>query len=57
MPRTEAAKYLGLTAKTLANWCTEGRGPKSVLIGSRRFYYRAALDNFINEEADKGEDS
>jgi len=37
--RTGAARYLGVAAKTLANWAFRGLGPRSVKIGGRRFYY------------------
>ncbi len=51
MDRENAAKYLGRKPKTLAMWQLEGRGPKSVLIGGRRFYYREKLDAFIRGDA------
>ncbi len=47
MKREDAAAYLGLKPKTLAMWAVEGKGPKSVRVGGRRFYYKAALDAFI----------
>ena len=47
MTRKEAARYLGNTPKTLANWATQGKGPPSVLVGGRRFYFKADLDAFI----------
>ncbi len=50
MDRENAAKYLGRKAKTLAMWQLKGRGPKSVLIGGRRFYYLETLDAFIRGE-------
>lgn len=50
MDRENAAKYLGRKPKTLAMWQLEGRGPKSVLIGGRRFYYQQVLDRFIRGE-------
>ncbi len=51
MDRENAAKYLGRKPKTLAMWQLEGRGPRSVLIGGRRFYYRKTLDAFIRGDA------
>lgn len=36
--RAEAARFLGFKPKTLANWAREGIGPKSHLVGGRRFY-------------------
>lgn len=37
--RNEAARLLGFTSKTLAEWHRLGVGPKSVLVGGRRFYF------------------
>ena len=51
MSRRDAARYLGYEVKTLAMWELEGRGPRSVKIAGRRFYYRADLDAFIRGEA------
>jgi len=45
--REDAALYLGLEPKTLAHWKTEGRGPRSILIGRRRFYYLRDLEAFV----------
>ncbi len=45
--RNNAANYGGRTPKTLAMWQMEGRGPKSVLVGGRRYYYQHVLDAFI----------
>lgn len=50
MDRNNAAKYVGRTSKTLAMWQIEGRGPKSVLVGGRRYYYQKILDAFIRGE-------
>ena len=51
MTRKDAAKYLGRAEKTLAMWNLEGKGPKSVLVGGRRFYFKDVLDAFIRGEA------
>ena len=52
LSREDAAKYLGLRPKTLAMWELAGRGPRSVKVGGRRFYYQHVLDAFIaGEEA------
>lgn len=51
MDRENAAKYIGVRPKTLAQWDMEGRGPESLLIGGRRFYYRERLDEFIRSKA------
>ncbi len=50
LARKDAAKYLGRAEKTLAMWAMEGKGPPSVLVGGRRFYFRDALDAFIRGE-------
>ena len=47
MSREDAARYLGLTPKTLAMWAMEGKGPEPVRVGGRVFYFRDALDRFI----------
>jgi len=51
MTRPDAARYLGRTPKTLAMWQLQGKGPRSVLVGGRRFYFKADLDAFINARA------
>ncbi len=51
MARKDAAKYLGRAEKTLAMWEMESKGPPSVLVGGRRFYFKDALDAFIRGEA------
>lgn len=50
MTRQDAATYLGLKPKTLAMWAMEGKGPKSVRVGGRCFYFKDALDAFISGE-------
>ena len=35
----------------MAMWQLEGKGPKSVRVGGRRFYYQRILDAFIRGEA------
>ena len=44
MDRVNAAKYVGRAPKTLAMWALEGKGPPSIKVGGRIFYYRDALD-------------
>jgi len=51
MSRQDAAKYLGLKEKTLAMWELEKKGPQSVKVGGRRFYYQDTLDAFIRGES------
>lgn len=49
--RSEAAKFLGYKPKTLAQWHTLGTGPRSVMVGGRRFYHIDALRAFAQGEA------
>ena len=51
MSRKDAARYLGRAEKTLAMWNLEAKGPKSVLVGGRRFYFKDDLDAFIRGKA------
>ena len=51
MTRRDAAQYLGRAEKTLAMWELDGRGPRSVKVGGRRFYFKETLDAFIRGEA------
>ncbi len=51
MTRKDAAKYLGRAEKTLAMWEMEAKGPPSVLVGGRRFYFKDVLDAFVRGEA------
>ena len=44
MNRQDAAKYLGCSAKTLAMWACEKKGPRIVRVGGRCFYYKKDLD-------------
>jgi hypothetical protein len=47
MTRENAARYLGHRPKTLAQWQLQGKGPPSVKVGGRVFYFRSDLDAFI----------
>ena len=47
LDRENAGRYLGVKPKTLAMWQLHGKGPKSCLVGGRRYYFKAALDAFI----------
>ena len=51
MSRKDAAKYLGRAEKTLAMWKMKGKGPNSVLVGGRCFYFKDVLDAFVRGEA------
>ena len=46
MDRKNAARYVGLSVKTLAMHASRGTGPKYVKIG-RVFYFRYELDAWI----------
>lgn len=50
LSRKDAATYLGRAEKTLAMWHLEGKGPPSVLVGGRRFYFKDTLDAFVRGE-------
>ena len=50
LTRDDAARYLGNEPKTLAMWKLQGKGPRSVKVGGRIFYYRDDLDAFIRGE-------
>lgn len=49
--RGDAALYLGHSAKTLAMWQLQGKGPRSVKVGGRVFYFKADLDAFVRGES------
>ncbi len=51
MDRQNAALYIGMKPKTLAMWELEGKGPPSIKVGGKRFYFKADLDRFINGQA------
>lgn len=38
LDRRDAAAYIGISPKTLANMQTRGVGPRSMLVGGRRYY-------------------
>lgn len=48
--RSEAAKFLGFSPKTLAEWHRLGYGPPSFLVGGRRFYRLAELEPYASGE-------
>ena len=49
MTRRDAARYLGNAEKTLAMWELQGKGPPSLKVGGRRFYFKDDLDAFIQD--------
>lgn len=48
--RADAAAFLGFKPKTLANWAMLGVGPKSVMVGGRRFYHLDELMKYATGE-------
>ena len=50
LDRANAAKLLGRTPKTLAEWFRLGIGPTSFLVGGRRFYRLDELRSYANGE-------
>ena len=51
LSRAEAAKYLGYQPKTLSEWQRLGKGPRSHVVGNRRFYMIDELRAFAMGEA------
>lgn len=47
LTRRDAAAYLGHAEKTLAMWELSKKGPPSVKVGGRRFYFKDDLDAFV----------
>ena len=47
MDRKNAARYLGCSPKTLADWAMKGQGPQYVLLGGRAFYFLEDLQSWI----------
>lgn len=45
-----AAKYLGVSKKSLDTWRCKGISPKFIKKGKRVFYYKQDLDEFLNSE-------
>ena len=50
LTRLDAAAYIGISPKTLANYGLSGKGPRSVKVAGRRFYYLADLQAFVRGE-------
>ncbi|WP_363800067.1 helix-turn-helix domain-containing protein [Lysobacter firmicutimachus] len=53
----QAAKYLGLAEQTLSNMRIQGRGPRYLKLGSRVFYTRADLDQYLRASIVETKDS
>jgi len=47
MTRRDAARYLGFSEKTLAMWALSKKGPPSVRMGGRCWYYIGDLDEYL----------
>jgi hypothetical protein len=47
MDRDNAARYHGHQPKTLAMWALNSKGPRSVKVGGRVFYFKEVLDGFV----------
>lgn len=45
--RSDAAKFLGFKPKTLAEWHRKGIGPRSQMVGGRRFYNLNDLATYV----------
>lgn len=45
--RPEAARYLGISARTLEGWAVRGGGPRMLKLGSRVLYRRRDLDAWL----------
>ena len=56
MSRRDTATYIGTAEKTLAMWQLEGKGPPSVLVGGRRFYFKDDVDAFIRGKPARASD-
>lgn len=54
LDRANAAIYLGCSPKTLAEWGRLGLGPRSFLVGGRRFYRLNDLKLFVNAKGFDG---
>lgn len=50
MDRKNAARYLGLSVQTLANMVVQKKGPRSVRVGGRVWYFKADLDAYVAEK-------
>lgn len=51
IPRTEVAKQLGLTERSLKAWHAQRRGPIPVYIGKRAFYRLTDWQEYLAKNA------
>lgn len=49
LSRREAAKFVGVASRTLANWKSRGVGPSQTKVGGRVFYHLADLQAFVTD--------
>jgi hypothetical protein len=50
LSRREAAKFVGVASRTLANWKCRGVGPSQTKVGGRVFYRLADLETFVTDQ-------
>jgi hypothetical protein len=50
LTREETAVYLRIKPSTLSLWHTQKKGPRSFLVGRRRFWAREDLDAWLAEQ-------
>jgi predicted DNA-binding transcriptional regulator AlpA len=53
----QAASFLGIAPKTLANWRSQGKGPKFCRLGRAIGYRQADLDAFVEQSMAKPRDA
>jgi hypothetical protein len=51
LSRRDAATFLGLAGRTLAQWAWQGTGPRPHKVGGRVFYYLRDLEAFRDSGA------
>jgi hypothetical protein len=47
LTRDETAEFLGMTTRSLTRWQSKDYGPESFLVGGRRMYRAAAIEDWI----------
>lgn len=50
----QAAEYLGLHARTLDNWRSQGRGPRYIRVGRRIVYRISDLEAYLDDRTVEG---
>ena len=46
----EAAKFIGVTTRTLARWYAEGKGPPRIKVQRQILYSKESLVNWLREQ-------